>query len=372
MLYKEKALKHLRKSLELNPSLIEANIFQIEFFLNEGKIDDAKRQVLSSLSHSPDNSQLFFLKSLIEFKKRQFSESASSIEKALEFSPDNIQMLQHSLSVYEQHGDLKQKLTILQKLIELVDDKPEYYLEIASIQYNRGLLEDAKVFFDLALDFLPEDENCLIKVSRFYFECYKDLKDANHQEVFSLVRTLMKRVLSLNKTNYESKLILAEIHLKEEDIESAYLLLKECFTYNYKRRKYLLKIHELGSLLEGFDISRKYVSQSLSQTETEGIANYLEAKNYFKSKNEKCIECAIVAIRCLRRDLRKAIKSFHRSTKRFEFYSAKKILEIIDSDSHLISQSYLIYYQFNLHQNRRLVHKALKSHIAYKEKQSID
>ena len=145
MLYKEKALKHLRKSLELNPSLIEANIFQIEFFLNEGKIDDAKRQVLSSLSHSPDNSQLFFLKSLIEFKKRQFSESASSIEKALEFSPDNIQMLQHSLSVYEQHGDLKQKLTILQKLIELVDDKPEYYLEIASIQYNRGLLEDTKV-----------------------------------------------------------------------------------------------------------------------------------------------------------------------------------------------------------------------------------
>ena len=104
----------------------------------------------------------------------------------------------------------------------------------------------------------------------------------------------MKRVLSLNKTNYEAKLILAEIHLKEEDIESAYLLLKECFTYNYKRKKYLLKIHELGSLLEGFDISRKYVSQSLSQAETEGIANYLEAKNYFKSKNEKCIQCAIV------------------------------------------------------------------------------
>lgn len=372
MLYKEKALKHLRKSLELNPRLIEANVFQIEFFLREGKFDDAKREVLSSLSHSPDNSQLFYLKSLIEFKKRQFSESASSIEKALEFSPDNIQMLQHSLSVCEQHGDLKQKLKILQKLIELVDDKPEYYLEIASIQYNRGLLEDAKVFFDLALDFLPEDENCLIKVSKFYFECYEDLKDANHQEVFSLVCTLMKKVLSLNKTNYEAKLILAEIHLKEEVLESAYLLLKECFTYNYKRKKYLLKLHELGMLLEGFEISKKYISQSLSQTETKGIANYLEAKHYFRSKNEKCKECALVAIQYLRRDLRKAIKSFHRSTKRFEFYSAKKILKVIDSNSDLIAQSYLIYYQFNLHQNRRLVHKALHSYIAYKERQSID
>ena len=79
-------------------------------------------------------------------------------------------------------------------------------------------------------------------------------------------------------------------------------------------------------LLEGFEISKKYISQSLSQTETKGIANSLEAKHYIRSKNEICMECALVAIRYLRRDLRKAIKSFHRSTKRFEFYSAKKIL----------------------------------------------
>ena len=370
MFYKEKALKHLRKSLAINPTLIEANIFQIKFFLKDGKINEAKTQVLSSLSHSTDNSELLYLKSLIEFKEGQFKASASSIEKALEFNPNNVRMLEHSLSLCEKHGNLKEKLKVLQKLIELVDDKPEYYLEIADIQYNRGLLEDAKVFFDLALDFLPDNENCLIKVSRFYFECYEDLKDQNRQKVFSLVRSLIKRILSLKKTNYEAKLILAEIYLKEDDVKPAYLLLKECFDANYKRKKYLVKLHELGLLLEGFEISNKYVSSSLSQTDTAGIANYLEAKHYFKTKNGKCINCAIIAIRWIRRDLLKNTKNFHIFTKRLEFYSAKKTLAIIKSNSDLIAQSYLIYYQFNLHLKRKFIPKALKSFKTYKERQS--
>lgn len=362
-----RALHHLQKSIEINPHFVDARVFLAEYYHRNKKPDKALEIINESLSKGLKNSKLLNLKALIQFEEFPCKKGVEeTLKDALKFAPKNVETLNLALKISSMCGNSKLKLFSIEQLISTNSASPQLYLEIAVIKFKHGLIEDAKRYFELVVDLMNDDVNCLVRAADFFFLCRNDFEEQDAAETIQYIRTLLSKVLSLESTNSHAKLLLSFLELKQGNEMNALKLMKDCFEAGFDYEKYFFEFHQLILKIEGRKKADDILKVGLSKPKTKGMAFYLLAKQMFDSKNKECVRYSLNAIFHLARVLRLKIKRYSELKNNSEFYAAKFKLTEIESLSGMISESYLVYYKFCLHKNKLVKTKALKGYKFFK------
>jgi len=362
-----RALHHLQKSIEINPHFVDARVFLAEYYHRNKEPDKALGIVNESLSNGLKNSRLLNLKALIqleEFPKEKGAEE--TVKDALKFAPKDVETLHLALKISSIYGNTKLKLFSIEQLISTNSACPQLYLEIAVIKFKHGLIEDAKKYFELVVDLMNDDADCLVQAADFFFLCRDDFEGQEVTDTIQYIRTLLSKVLSLESTNSHAKLLLSFLELRQGNERKALNLMKDCFEAGFNYEKYFLEFYQLSLKIEGRKKADVILKTCLSKPEAKGMAFYLLAKQMFDSKNKECLRHCLNAIFHLARILRLKIKRYSELKNNSEFYAAKFNLTEIESLSGMIAESYLVYYQFCLHKNRLVKAKALEGYKFFK------
>lgn len=364
--FAQKALKHLQKCVELQPSFIAAQITLSEFFIKEGRMSEGLDQVAKALKDSPSNPTLWYLKSKIEYKNNLIEEAASSIKQALKELPDDIEILDHALKISTIQGNQQLRLNLLEKLLVLVDEKSIYCLELAKAKFSSGLILDAQKFFDLAIEFIPNDEICLFEAAKFYFVCGKDLDPQGLEKSTSKVKALLSKIIFINPSNHDAKIMLSDIHFTKFEYRDAYILLQESYGQDIRKEKYLIRLYRTSNALDDFKSAKNFLNQAYENRNTRGLASFYLSEIALKKKKDSCAELSLRSIFHLRKNLRREVKEFNSLNLKNDFYNAGQVLLNIDELSEFLSKAYLIYYLYSLHKLRKIKPKALSQHKSYK------
>lgn len=362
-----RALHHLQKSIEINPNFVDARVFLAEYYHRNEEPVKALDLVNESLSNGLINSRLLNLKALIlleEFPDEKGAEE--TVKDALKFAPKDVETLNLALKISSIYGNTKLKLFSIEQLISTNSADPQLYLEIAAIKFKLGLIEDAKKYFELAVDIMNDDANCLVQAADFFFLCRDDFEGQDVGDTIQYIRILLSKILSLESTNSHAKLLLSFLELRQGNEIRAFNLMKDCFEAGFNYEKYFLEFYQLSLKIEGRKKANLILKIGLSKPEAKGMAFYLLAKQMFDLKNKECLRHSLNAIFHLARILRLKIKHFSDLKNNSAFYAAKFNLKEIESLSGMIADSYLVYYQFSLHKKRLVKTKALEKYKFFK------
>ena len=366
MSFEERALHHLYKSVEINPEFGEAQIALAEHYYNKNNIRKLTEHLDSCFANGLNLSRLWYLKALVKLEQNEIQEAEYSISKALKYSTDNTDILELALRIYNTTENSLLKASVLEKLIASPADKPEYYSQLAEVKYRRGLIEDAKKDYELAVEFQEEDEHLLIKAAKFFFLCRREFKKQSLSRTFSYIRSLLSKVLLLNPHNRRAQLLLAEIEYGEENFPKAYQLLERCFHDCENPEKYITKFYELGVKFDGQKKGNEIIKLGLQNLSTRGVSFHLLISEKNSPPCSQTLEFCLKAIFHLSRNLRSKIKTYHKLKNNSDFYLARHVLSEIDTLSLKISDAYLLYYQYSLHKRGNIKSKALEKYKVFK------
>ena len=358
-------MEHLRKCLEIKPEIPQANILLAENYLDQGLIDKALKQINAGLTYS-SHRNLLFAKARIEAAGGYWEQAYNSIKKIDFETEEKTEYLELALQVAEVQNDDYLSLALLEKLVALGQQNYSYCLKIAKVKLGSGLIGESKKFFDLALDLNPTEESCILEVVNFYLTCGHDIEGMEKQVITGFVEDKLLKLKSQNPHNTEVTKILSELYYQNERFEEIYkmltaytlkdLIMQTSLTIIYKSWIYLNKNNEAKKILD-FAFKSKH---------TRGEASYFYADISLRKREDDTLRFSLISVYHLRKSLRLLIKEFEMYKSSKDFYSANSLLMKIDAISNMISKSYLIYYQFQLHILKNLCPRAISLHKHYK------
>lgn len=363
--YYEKAIKHLNRCLAINPSKAKAYNLLADIYLEQGLSDTAIEQINLGLSHSNDD-ELWLQKAKIEVKNGKWKEAYKSIKRIGINSKNNYEDLKLVLKIAEYQKDDSLCIKVLEKLISSEQEDYLYCLKLAELKQRNGLVEDARKFFDLALEMNRNNESCILKVVSFYLTCGDDLNGIDKNEITSFAIDLLSNFNSEKSHNFDIKRILIELYYKSQNFNKVYQIINDNKAGNFTSKVSLQILYDTYIHLGKQKEVHNYLKLAFKDIATRGEASFYLAKFYFIKKNKDAVKFSLNSIFYLNKRIISLSSEFESLKNSNDFYKAKICLSHINKHRNMISKSYLIYYQINLHLNKRLSSKALARFRYYK------
>ena len=358
-------MEHLRRCLEIKPEIAHANILLAENYLDQGLIDKALKQINAGLTHS-SHRKLWFAKARIEAAAGFWDQAYESIREIDFETEDKTECLELALNIAEVQKDDYLCLALLEKLVALGEQNYSYCLKLAKIKQENGLIDESKKFFDLALDLNPSDESCILKVVNFYLACGRDIEGMEKQEIYKFVENNLLKLKSQDPNNTEVTKILSELYYQTERFEEIYKMLNEYSLKDFIKQTSLTITYKSCIYLNKHNEAKNALSLAFKSKLTRGEASYFLADISLHKKEDDTLRFSLISVFHLRKNLRFLIKEFEMFKSAKDFYSANSQLLKIDAISNMISEAYLIYYQFQLHILKNLCPRAISLHKHYK------
>lgn len=122
-----------------------------KFALQDGSYKDPEDEVTGSLK-----GEIAKNISLLYIQKDEKEKAIESIKKAKESNPGDLDLLQAEADLYYQLGDIEQYQSIMQNIIELAPDNPQFFLNLGITAEELGDTESAVEYYEKAIE-LDED-----------------------------------------------------------------------------------------------------------------------------------------------------------------------------------------------------------------------
>ena len=363
--YYEKAIKHLNRCLAINPSKAKAYNLLADIYLEQGLSDTAIEQINLGLSHSNDD-ELWLQKARIEVKNVKWKEAYKSIKRIGINSKNNYEDLKLVLKIAEYQKDDSLCIKVLEKLISSEQEDYLYCLKLAELKQRNGLVEDARKFFDLALEMNRNNESCILKVVNFYLTCGDDLNGIDKNEITSFAVDLLSNFNSEKSHNFDIERILIELYYKSQNFNKVYQIINDKKAGNFTTKISLQILYDTYIHLGKQKEAHSYLKLAFKDIATRGEASFYLARFYFNKRNKDAVKFSLNSIFYLNKRIMSLSSEFESLKNGNDFYKAKICLSHINKHRNMISKSYLIYYQINLHLNKRLSSKALARFRYYK------
>ena len=174
----------------------------------------------------------------------------------------------------------------------------------------------------------PKDVNTLVEFARFLYFAKKECKDGSIISKADLVKAkdILLEVLSIKKDMGEALRLLGEIHFQEGNFTKSKEYLNACYTKNYNKSSYLLKLAEIAKISSQPESQEKFLLEATldSETRSKALAELFNLKLQNNHKKE-ALSIGFNAIKSLRRFIRNHRKELDYQLKANNFTESKRI-----------------------------------------------
>ena len=217
------------------------------------------------------------------------------------------------------------------------------YLELAKSHHQLNQYDQAKYYFEVAKDLKPKDLNTLVAYARFLYFAKKENNDGSIISKTDLTKAkdILSEVLSIKKDMSEALCLLGEIHFHEGNFTESQEYLNACYTKNYKKSSYLLKLAEIAKISSQPEIQEKLLLEATldSKIQPKALAELFKLKLQTKDKKD-VLSIGFNAIKSLKRLIRNHRKELNYQLKASNFTESKRITVNMRPSYEMLSEIY--------------------------------
>jgi tetratricopeptide (TPR) repeat protein len=183
-----------------------------------------------------------------------------------------------------------------------------------------------------------------VEFARFLYFAKKECKDGSIISKADLAKAkdILLEVLSIKKDMSEALCLLGEIHFHEENFTKSKEYLNACYTKNYNKSSYLLKLAEIAKMSSQPETQEKFLLEATldSETRSKAFAELFKLKLQNNHKKE-ALSIGFKAIKSLRRFIRNHRKELDYQLKANNFTESKRITIDLRYAYEVLSEIYI-------------------------------
>jgi tetratricopeptide (TPR) repeat protein len=145
------AIYRADRALAVSQDRLDARTLKAGALRLEGKLDQATKELETVLARDADHADALGLLAEIKLAQGKTGDAANLVDRGLRAAPDNIELTTLRLTVFRRQQDKAGMHAMLQKLVTLQPDNPEYLANYAGELADEGDLVSAKAVFEEAI-----------------------------------------------------------------------------------------------------------------------------------------------------------------------------------------------------------------------------
>ncbi|AGB40304.1 hypothetical protein Halha_0293 [Halobacteroides halobius DSM 5150] len=272
------AITNLRNAILIN-NRIKYREELVRLLLLQGKYKEALGEVRVALQLDYNNPKLYYLLGKTQLQLGRVEQARYSLEKAVNYAPENITYLEKLFWVYYNLASksdkymLEQAEDTIQKLISLDKDNENYRIYLGDVYFKEGEVVKTAQAYNKAISLAPKDTWGYIKLAEFYkktgkyskaeelyrYIIYLDNSLRNRKRLANLYFKFNKYKLALKQyqiinertaDNFDIKLKLIECYLGAGANMKARLLIQQVLKEHSQGKIYL----QLAQLAERYSL----------------------------------------------------------------------------------------------------------------------
>lgn len=261
------------------PSHVEAVAFLASLYMKENKSAEALKVLDSAVKVNPDDTQLNKLLAMILVENKDYGRAEEIYIKALEKNPDSSSSYNDLAAFYNQSGDKAKAEKTLRASVE--NDQSDVNRQLVLVKYISDIRGN-----DAAIDELKE----LIVKNKGLGELRMALAEIMHLngDKKSAAEVYIKAIsdFSEEKTGVESRIALASIYIRDNDLVNASEIIEEAFKISPNDSGVNLLRAQLA--LFNKDIEKAIISLRIVTKETpDNVSAYLLLANAYRLEKNK-------------------------------------------------------------------------------------
>ncbi len=269
------AYDHLDRVVRGDPTRKTARRKLVELAMQVARFSEARDHLTYLLKDSPDDPDLLKLAGLCQEGMGEDANAATSYEKAVEYSPKQIDIYPRLANVLRERLERpKEADEYMQKMIENNPDSVDAYRHYGRYLRENGLHNEAMKAVEKALELLPDDKDALLLAA----ECAIDLEDLEK------ARKYAEHCMELHKDSVVVYTALADIFMRSHDREKALEILDQ----GLKETKNAAQIlwFKANLLIDAGDLkaAEANLEKLRSMSYSQPLVDYIDARLAFSRK----------------------------------------------------------------------------------------
>ena len=164
----QSAFGELTKTVNLDPSIQDAQLKLGEFFLLGQKSDKAREKADIVLASSPQDPKGHLLRGRSLIIDKEYEEGIAELKRSIELDPDNVQIYIDLARAYLGMKDSQLAEQTLQNALTRYPKSTELVVALGDLQLVQNKPKDAENFYRKARDLDPENGALSVKLAKFY------------------------------------------------------------------------------------------------------------------------------------------------------------------------------------------------------------
>jgi tetratricopeptide (TPR) repeat protein len=206
-----RAEKAIAAAAELSPPRSAPRLQHVQFVLQTGKMDAAKRMLDDMIRATPDFLPSHLLRASIATSEKQFDEALASLQKVLSRDPLNPNALMASAQVHVAKGEHDKAITILEKTVATYAQSAPAHYQLGTVYLAKGDLEKATASLAQAVTLAPKYAPAILTLAQV------NVRQRNFVAAVSSLQEFVKQ----NPKNGDAQLLLAEAYRGQGNLDAA-------------------------------------------------------------------------------------------------------------------------------------------------------
>lgn len=305
----DKAIKHLKKSIELNPLEKSYKLQLAKALTANQQFKEANKTYQEILLNDSKNFEAFRGLGIIQSQQGQLGQAIKNLKLAVKIKPDDFLSHKTLSDLYVQKGEMRQALHETQEALRLKEDDPLLFISLGELflksnrendaskafkkgaqlfpenfqaqirladwYFQKGALDDSFRYYNVATKLQPKNEKVLSKLGKFFLD-RNQIQDA---------KSTFQKALKIKPNDLTNLMYLGKVYMVENNWKEARSILESAKVLDGKNHKVLFDLSkvyiESGKILKGIQ-----ELQSAIRINNRSIPYHLALSDAFITQNK--------------------------------------------------------------------------------------
>lgn len=148
----EQAVEYANQSLKLKPQHTYSIYYRGWANAELGKLDEAEADFTSFINYMKLNSNGFYARQFIYYKKGEYQKALKDINKALSIAPSNSKYIEAKILILNRLGQTTEVDSLLGQIVKIIQDDPLSLTNVGNLFYSNGDGETALLYHNRAVE----------------------------------------------------------------------------------------------------------------------------------------------------------------------------------------------------------------------------
>ena len=194
---KEKAIRHLKISIENNPHHLPSIMSLCDILSDDGKHETCEKILNDIIAQNHKSHELFYCLAKVLFKQKKYKRALAYVDEGIALNSKFSKLYKLGSEILHRNKNHEQAIPYLENLIELDPLDGNAYFELANLVSPIIDFDKKKLLLEIAIELMPVFEPAANELAHLYINKSHDLESTKEERNASLqiAERLLKKVL---------------------------------------------------------------------------------------------------------------------------------------------------------------------------------